>query len=189
MLLPALVLFAFSTHADSEDLIVTKKTGANGKQMLCLKTFPATRTAKARCVSVTAVTNLKLNPSDTDPKITELNLEALGFDSNGKRKEFGAIIEWKGKGAGVLSISGPKGKLFAVGSVVPNTEDPQHSTVIIEQFSDESLSEQYDRAVLFGESDPLRLHARTKIWLEGVLGPAIEQAVNPPESKSIPDRP
>jgi hypothetical protein len=86
----------------------------------------------------------------------------------------------------LLSISGPEGRLFAVGSVVQDSYDPGHLNVIIEQFSDESLSQQFDRGALFGESEPGRLHAKTKIWLEEILAPAIERSLELRDIKNAP---
>jgi hypothetical protein len=186
VILFSLLWISSGAFADFEELVVKRETDTRGHQRLCIKPFVALRGHRAQCIRVSQVTEFKLNSSDPELKITELSLVALGLDTQSKQTHFGAIVEWKGKGSGVLSISGPQGKLFAVGSVVPDATDPSKSILTIEQFSDESLSEQFDRGVLFGESDALRLHAKTKVWLEGVLGPAIEQSLNRGKTNSLP---
>jgi hypothetical protein len=169
--------FAF---ADSEAITVTIKRAAGERQKLCVKAFPALKSTKPICLAVVR-TNQTLTSNDPTLKFTELKLEALGVEAQGGQKHFGAVIEWQGEGAGLLSISGPQGRLFALGSVAQDSSDPTHIQVTITQFSDESLSQQFDRAVLFGESEPERLHAKTEVWLEEVLAPILQKALAAPE--------
>lgn len=174
------------SFADFEALTVTSKVAEDGKRELCVKPFPALRSTQPECLVVTKLIDRPLTTNDPTLKLTELNLEAWGVESSPGQIRFGAVIQWRGKGAGLLSISGPQGHIFAVGRVLQDDSVPTQSHVIIEQLSDESLSQQFDRAVMFGESDPIRLHTKTKIWLEEILAPIIEQSLRPPEIQSQP---
>lgn len=168
----AAILFSLSAFADFEELTVTCKTAEDGTQQICVKPFPALKSTQPNCILVTKSVAQKLDSSD-DLHFTELKLEALGVAGD----RFGAAIEWKGKGSGTLGITGPRGRIFAVGSIASD------GNVSIEQFSDEALSQQVDRGVLFGESDPIRLHAKTKIWLEELLVPVLKTYLASPEIK------
>lgn len=163
------MIVPFLGHAQArfEELTVVRKKTPEGQSQLCLKQFAK---PGLKCLTVQPWTGAQIQSPDSDLKITELALTEFSVGPAGKDgiAEFGATIQWQGKGAGMLSIAGPKGQIFAVGRVAG-------SDISIDQFSDESLSQQFDRGVLFGESDAIRLHAATKIWLERVVRPAIAE--------------
>lgn len=160
-------LFCCSSFAQFEEITISRLKDRQGRTHLCLKQFMK---PDLKCVRVEPWSGSDVNSTDSTLNITNLALVEFSLSTAGKDNvaEFGAVIRWEGKGAGSLAISGPKGQIFAVGRVFG-------SEVVLDQFSDESLSQQFDRAVLFGESDVFRLHAATKIWLENLLKPAVSE--------------
>jgi hypothetical protein len=160
--------------ADFEEITVTQRK-VHGQTELC---YSELRTKSSHCIAVHQVSR-PLTSTDPNLKIQELVLTDVALvPAHGTEPvQFGSIVKWKGNGAGTLSISGPEGRIFALGRLENN--DGKLS-IKIDRFSDEKLSQQFDRAVLFGESDPMRLHVKTEIWLEDVLLPALKNYLEQP---------
>lgn len=172
--------FFIPAYAQFEQLTVKRQRDAEGRTQLCFKEFPK---PQVKCIAVQAWTGSPIESHDPDLKLTELQLTEFSLTRSKQGPiELAAVIRWQGKGAGLLSISGPKGEIFALGNVVP---EGSGFAVQISQFSDQSLSEQFDRGVLFGEGDVFRLHAKTKIWLEEILKPAIEEFLKTPADPMV----
>lgn len=176
--------FFIPAHAQFEQLTVKRQLDAEGRPQICFKEFPK---PEVKCISVQPWTGAPVQSPDPEIKITELKLTefSLSRSKPGSPIELAAVIQWQGRGSGILSISGPKGEIFALGEISPQTGGVD---LRITQFSDQSLSQQFDRSVLFGESDVFRLHAKTQIWLEEVLKPAIEEFLKNPADPMVAPR-
>lgn len=157
-------LFAH-TEALYEELTVTRNKDNSNNEVLCFKPFPALKKTKPRCLRVDATAAQTLEKKDSGVKITEVALEVLGREE----KTFGVVLRWEGKSSGILEIS-LKGRLNVIGHFENVNEEPR---LVIDQFSDQKMDQQLDRRMLFGETDTFKLHARTKIWLEETLAPAL----------------
>jgi hypothetical protein len=123
-----------------------------------------------RCWKLKSVQPLDLPNTSSEANFTKIQLIELGLQTNGS---FVVGVSWEGKSHGTLSFSGPKGTLFAVGTISKGPD----GAVRIDGFSDESFSQQYDRGVVFGESEPAKLRQKTLEWLNDVLAPFIEKFV------------
>jgi hypothetical protein len=156
-------IFSSVANADSEQLTVSRQVFAGGKTRLCIKDFPS---GIPVCFNVVKVSEKALKNPDQDLKISKLVLKEIGFDG----AYFGVTIHWQGEKAGTLALS-VDGNMLALGHA---SGDVGKEEVVIDFFSDEKMAEQLDRGLLFGEDDPVRLHAKTKIWLEQILTPVIK---------------
>ena len=161
--------------ADYEELAIRRRTTKNGVKQLCYKPFLSP--GQAQCLNLAPAPPIALHSTELELRLTELAVTEMALPKSIVESDvqFAAVIQWKGQGAGTLAISGPSGHLLAWGHVHREGNDSdKRFKVFIDRFSDESLGEQYDRAILFGETDMMRLHVRTEIWLEQMLVPAIE---------------
>lgn len=83
-----------------------------------------------------------------------------------------SITHHKGKGGQSLLCYKPFLQASQSNCVIVHLEK---DVIKIDYFSDEALSQQLDRGLIFGETDPMRLHVKTEIWLEQILLPAIQE--------------
>lgn len=168
-------VFCTIASADYEELAIRRSTTKNGVKQLCYKPF--LKPGPARCLALLPAPPIVLNSQEPDLRLTELALTELALPAviASADVQFAAVIHWKGQGAGDLAISGPSGNLLAWGYVHRGRDNSEKRfQVFIDRFSDESLREQFDRGILFGENDAMKLHVRTEIWLEQMLIPALE---------------
>ncbi len=161
----ALLMVYLPAHADFEALSITQSRNKEGQSLLCYK--PTLEAKKPNCVVVQTITPEKLKD---DPELDLVEVHLTEYTVTGSA-DFAAVIQWKGNAKGTFKIAGPAGRIFAIGYL-------KDGEIKIDRFSDEKLSQQFDRAMLFGESDPMRLRIKTQIWLESILLPSIQAHFN-----------
>ena len=176
-LIAILILFSIQAHADGLHA-VKRQSADNGQNQLCFNVTDREKGLVNECLVVQSIVGgMELQSTDSTLKTTRINLVEFSLDSKSvvqNRRRFAAVVEWEGKGSGTLSISGPHGKMYAVGQVIVAGEKGSPNKIEIEQFDDESMIQQFDRSTFFGEVDSLALQVKTKLWLEEILLPAVE---------------
>jgi hypothetical protein len=126
-----------------------------------------------RCLKISSKPNIQLSNNDSRYRFTKLNVEELSLGGEApKGKELEVTLSWEGRGAGTLSIEGPKGTLLVFTQL---QKVGAGFKVKIQNFFDQSLSEQFDRETVFGVSDNLKVEFLTANWLDEVLRPALER--------------
>ena len=153
-----------------EPMQIPSLTDGNSGKSRCLADLGS---GNKRCWRLRAVQPMDIPNTATDVRFTKIRLIEMGLQPDGIGESFVVGLSWEGKSAGTFSFSGPRGILFAVGSVSKGTDAAVH----VETFSDESLSQQFDRGVVFGESDPERRRLKTLEWLNEVVAPFLEKYV------------
>jgi hypothetical protein len=181
-----LVLACIASHeawADFGELKIDRQVTANGTETLCYS--PIENPAAKICLQKTSMPETEV--PQNKPQITELRLTSLALGAGG---ELFVDLQWKGKGAGMLAISGPEGELILLGKVteVQTEKNQKQLRVKFDRFFDGSLSQQFDRGTAFGIADGLELNRATEAWLVQAVTPVLEKWLNS-EKKNPSPRP
>lgn len=87
-------------------------------------------------------------------------------------------IDWEGVGGGLLQIRGPKGTMIALGILSESLSDPHKVFVTFFEVTDKNFSEQFDRGVVFGESELKALDHKSLQWIMDVINPVLVNHLN-----------